>query len=608
MARCLVSGIFTDPQGNAVSGATVRVNLDSPVFDASGNLLMPKEVTTTTATNGSWSISLIQSISCVLTLDLTPTTNSPVVKYKFSLITPAATTATFAACWVENPAFAGYTTSSPLTFAAISGTLLPTQLPATGLITSINADSTAAQVITGATIPGLSASTAAGTTTITQQVANTTENGYLASTDWNTFNNKQAALGSIVTPGTNPKVTYNSQGLVTAGTTLSSGDIPNNAANTSGSSGSCTGNSATVTTNANLTGPITSSGNATSVASQTGTGSTFVMQASPTLTTPVIGAATGTSLSVSGQVTSTVTTGTAPFVVSSTTQVANLNAATAGSATSATTSTTATNIAGGAGGSIPYQSAANTTALLANGSAGTFLKSQGTTLAPVWANPTISLTAPTVQKFTSGTGTYTTPTRPAPIYIKVRLIGGGGGGSGGGLSSTMGAGGSGGNSTFGTSLLTANGGGGAPVNGPSGTGGSVTVTAGPIQLIALTGGSGGGGAFDNSAQNAPCGQSGAASYFGGGGGGGNAQGPAAGLAAITNSGAGGGGGGTGNGLAGYGGSGGGAGGFIEALISSPSATYSYAVGAAGSAGTAGTTGAAGGAGGSGVIIVEEFYQ
>lgn len=58
----------------------------------------------------------------------------------------------------------------------------------------------------------------------------------------------------------------------------------------------------TVTTNANLTGPITSVGNATSVAAQTGTGSVFVMQNTPTLTTPVIGAATGTSLSVTGNV------------------------------------------------------------------------------------------------------------------------------------------------------------------------------------------------------------------------------------------------------------------------------------------------------------------
>ncbi|MEI8099985.1 MAG: hypothetical protein WCH09_00310, partial [Bacteroidota bacterium] len=41
-------------------------------------------------------------------------------------------------------------------------------------------------------------------------------------------------------------------------------------------------------TNANLTGVITSVGNATSIASQTGTGSTFVVSNSPTITTPVI--------------------------------------------------------------------------------------------------------------------------------------------------------------------------------------------------------------------------------------------------------------------------------------------------------------------------------
>jgi hypothetical protein len=58
-----------------------------------------------------------------------------------------------------------------------------------------------------------------------------------------------------------------------------------------------------VTTNANLTGPITSVGNATSIASQTGTGTKFVVDNTPTLITPVIGAATGTSLSVSATVT-----------------------------------------------------------------------------------------------------------------------------------------------------------------------------------------------------------------------------------------------------------------------------------------------------------------
>ena len=100
-------------------------------------------------------------------------------------------------------------------------------------------------------------------------------------------------LAAAGTSGTYTKVTTDAKGRVTSGTTLASGDIPNNAANTSG-------NAATVTTNANLTGPITSSGNATSVASQTGTGSKFVMDTSPTLVTPNIGVASGTSLNLSG--------------------------------------------------------------------------------------------------------------------------------------------------------------------------------------------------------------------------------------------------------------------------------------------------------------------
>ena len=45
-----------------------------------------------------------------------------------------------------------------------------------------------------------------------------------------------------------------------------------------------------------------------------------------TFVAPVLGAATGTSLSVSGQLTSTVATGTAPLAVTSTTKVTNLNA------------------------------------------------------------------------------------------------------------------------------------------------------------------------------------------------------------------------------------------------------------------------------------------
>ena len=59
----------------------------------------------------------------------------------------------------------------------------------------------------------------------------------------------------------------------------------------------------------------------------------------------------------------------------------------------ATTATRATNIAGGAGGSIPYQSSANTTALLANGNLGQVLTSNGTTNPPTWTTPSVSTIA-----------------------------------------------------------------------------------------------------------------------------------------------------------------------------------------------------------------------
>jgi hypothetical protein len=57
------------------------------------------------------------------------------------------------------------------------------------------------------------------------------------------------------------------------------------------------GNAATVITNANLTGVILSVGNATSIASQTGTGSTFAMRTSPQLITPALGTPTSGNLS-----------------------------------------------------------------------------------------------------------------------------------------------------------------------------------------------------------------------------------------------------------------------------------------------------------------------
>lgn len=216
-------------------------------------------------------------------------------------------------------------------------------------------------------------------------------------------------------------------------------------------------------------------------------------------------------------------------------------------------------------------------------------------------------TLPTIQKFTSGSGTYTTPAGVA--YIRVRAVGGGGGGSGSSTSAANNGnvGGDGGATYFGTSLISANGGtgGGATTGANGGTGGTASLGTGPIGT-ALSGANGsavveGQGVLTTYTFK---GIDGAASAFGGAGRGGLA-GANAGGAGVTNTG--GGGGGAGAPAGGITGSGGGAGGFVDAIITSPNSSYAYTVGAAGAAGATGTGGAAGGAGGSGYIEVTEYY-
>jgi hypothetical protein len=73
-------------------------------------------------------------------------------------------------------------------------------------------------------------------------------------------------------------------------------------------------------------------------------------------------------------------------VASGGTGATSLSGITVGTATSATTATTATNLAGGSNGTIPYQSAAGTTQMLAVGTSGQVLKSNGVA-APSWITP-----------------------------------------------------------------------------------------------------------------------------------------------------------------------------------------------------------------------------
>lgn len=218
---------------------------------------------------------------------------------------------------------------------------------------------------------------------------------------------------------------------------------------------------------------------------------------------------------------------------------------------------------------------------------------------------TVAYKAPTVQKFTSGSGTYTTPTNPSPLYIIVELVGPGGGG--GAQNTDDGDPGSGA-TTFGTGLLS----GGPGINGQEnsnsagGAGGAASITGVSFSGIAIAGGEGQPSTSSAGVGETPPGGNGGSSAYGGAGGGGagNATGAAGGNAAA-NSGSGGGGG---SGVSGVGGGGGGgAGGYVKAMsVSTLSSNYAYSVGTGGAGGTAG--GKAGGNGADGQIIVYEFYQ
>lgn len=196
---------------------------------------------------------------------------------------------------------------------------------------------------------------------------------------------------------------------------------------------------------------------------------------------------------------------------------------------------------------------------------------------------------PTTQNLTSGSAaTYTTPADVK--WIRVRMIGGGGAGG------SASPGNSGGTTTF-NSIDAAGGSGGAAAStqakgGAGGTGGSGTAT------LRKPGAAGGSGSAVSAVS--AIGGSGGPSHFGGGGIGADGNGGTgiAGTAAEANSGAGGG-GGSANTFGG-GAGGGGAGEYVEIIIGSPAASYTYTIGAGG-------TVSGGATGGSGFITVEEHY-
>jgi len=168
--------------------------------------------------------------------------------------------------------------------------------------------------------------------------------------------------GVTTSTGTGNTVLSNSPTLVTPALGTPSALVGTNITGTATSF-----TASNVTTNANLTGPITSSGNATSIASQTGTGTKFVVNTSPTIITPTITTSAVIPLVIGGSTaSSTLTlestsgTGTTDSIVFKT-----------GSQATAVTVTSAGNLGVGVSPTQPLEVAGGTGAIPTSGNTST---------------------------------------------------------------------------------------------------------------------------------------------------------------------------------------------------------------------------------------------
>lgn len=445
--------------------------------------------------------------------------------------------------------------------------------------------------------------TVSGNTLSAAQAA-TAQNGWLSSTDWNTFNGKQAA-GNYITAltgdvtasgpgsvaatfatvnsniGTFASVTVNAKGLVTAAAALSGDATTSSAVLTL----------ATVNTN---TGSF---GSSTSIPNFTVNGKGLLTAAGGNVVIAPAGTLSGTVLN-------------ATVVTSSLTTVGTIGTGT-WQGTGITVAFGGTGFATAASNGILYGAGTSALGVTAAGTTGQALVAT-TSSPPAWGTlgtagvSTATFTAPTRQIFTSGTAqTYTTPTSPrTPLILKITVIGGGGGG-GAGANISAGSGGGGGGaggasiawvtSPSSTYTYTVGGAGSAGVTGGAAAGNGGTSSFGST-IASASGGTGGvsGNGVNTAPGNGGAGGVGSSGTVNMGGGGGN-PGDFGVTAVVAGSG---GGGGTVSGE--FGGGGG--------YSVSGAATVGGAGGNYGGGGGGGSAQANGGIGAVGIIVVEEFYQ
>lgn len=95
MSICIVTGTLVDSSTTGVSGATVKFRTVRAVLDASNSLVLPVEISTTTASNGSWTLNIDQGISGIMSFDFPPSVIGASQRQTYSIAVPASTSCPF---------------------------------------------------------------------------------------------------------------------------------------------------------------------------------------------------------------------------------------------------------------------------------------------------------------------------------------------------------------------------------------------------------------------------------------------------------------------------------------------------------------------------------
>lgn len=341
----------------------------------------------------------------VTSVGFSDNSTTPIYTITGSPVTTAGTLIETLKTQTANTIFSGPTTGAAAqpTFRALVAADIPT-----GNLTDAGTDGI---VVTG----GTGAVIGSGTS-LAQHVADTTHNGYLSSTDWNTFNGKQAS-GNYITALTGD-VTATGPGSVAAVlaattnatlTTISS--LVSVGTITTG-----TWNATTIAINHGGTGQTTANAAFNALSPMTTLGDIEYEDATPkavrlagnTTATKNFLTQTGTGTISAAPTWGTIASGDVPTLNQNTTGTASNVTGTvliAHGGTGQTTQTTGFDALQPmtTGGDIIYGGTSGTGTRLANGSSGQVLTSSGGTAAPTWATPA---SAPRSELYLQGANGY----------------------------------------------------------------------------------------------------------------------------------------------------------------------------------------------------------